>query len=351
MNNNLGVEPVKCLLCNGQTIIKDNAFPSYQESITFEIRHCLNCMVAFSMPRMKDTKDLYDKIYKNGSKVRYYDRYWNYAEKVKNIENPLDYLAESEDTYWGVRSALKTIIKDKSATKILEVGSGLGYLTYGLRMAGYDTLGIDISEAAVKNAIINFGNHYIASDVFDFAEKNVGFFDIVILTEVIEHVDNPIAFIDVLLKLIKPSGRIIITTPNKSLYPSNITWSSDLPPVHCWWYSEDSISYIANILNAKVEYVDYSNYFKKNSNWVYTFDVAKPAFDKNGNLLEYENKVQTSSVFFTIKKSLMLKPYFRSMYIYLKKMLIYIRSVFDSKVIICSVRGPGMCAILEKNKI
>jgi SAM-dependent methyltransferase len=140
--------------------------------------------------------------------------------------------------------------------RILEVGSGLGYLTYSLVKAGYDAKGLDISESAVKQASGRFGNYYLCGDVRQLAISDQGKYDYVISTEVIEHIDDPSGFMGAILSLLKPGGKAIITTPGKSAYPDDIIWASDLPPVHLWWFSEESIKYIASQLNASVKFID-----------------------------------------------------------------------------------------------
>ena len=50
---------------------------------------------------------------------------------------------------------------------MLEIGSGLGYLTYSLNQLGIETLGIDISEPAIEKVECRFGEHYQKEDVFN----------------------------------------------------------------------------------------------------------------------------------------------------------------------------------------
>lgn len=155
-------------------------------------------------------------------------------------------------------------MKNKQSTRIIEIGCGLGYLTYSLRKDNYNIYGLDISQEAVNQANDNFGEYYICQDLFEYAKTNVNSYDVVILTEVIEHVETPIGFLETIMKILKPNGQIILTTPNKSLLPSDIVWDTDLPPVHCWWFSEESMVYIAKQLNANASFINFSKYYKRN---------------------------------------------------------------------------------------
>jgi 2-polyprenyl-3-methyl-5-hydroxy-6-metoxy-1,4-benzoquinol methylase len=61
--------------------------------------------------------------------------------------------------------------------------------------------------------------------------------NVIVLTEVIEYVDEPVEFMKVLAKLLKKGEHIILTTPNKSFYPKETVWSTENPLVHLWWFS------------------------------------------------------------------------------------------------------------------
>ena len=67
---------------------------------------------------------MYNFIYKNSEKVPGYSRYFNYYKTVKSKSNPLQYLTESEEAYWGVAKVLTETVKSKSNVDILEIGSG-----------------------------------------------------------------------------------------------------------------------------------------------------------------------------------------------------------------------------------
>ncbi len=334
---------VQCPLCGGAAELKLENYPGYQNPDTFCIYNCSQCNTCFSLPRM-DTKNIYELIYKYGPKVRWYDIYWRNAQMVKKTKDPLKYLAESEASYWGVRKSLKKILKANSnSAKILEIGCGLGYLTYSLNKSGYNAVGLDISMAAVTKAIHEYGNFFICADLNDYANSHLKEYDVVIFTEVIEHLDDISSFMNSLLKVLKPHGKIILTTPNKSFYPVDVLWATDLPPVHNWWLSEDSIVYIANKLNLSTVFVDFKRFYNK---YPMGFDIRKieipitpPVFEKDGTLIGKSTLVFKTDNF--IKKHLKRIILF----ILAKKRVLSIRN--NPNYIIPSRRGPTICAIIE----
>jgi SAM-dependent methyltransferase len=80
------------------------------------------------------------------------------------------------------------------------------------------------------------------------------------MVEVIEHLEEPVAVMENALRLLSPGGSIVLTTPNRSFFGYDEPWSTDLPPVHLWWFSEDSINAIAERVSCSVEFVDFTGY-------------------------------------------------------------------------------------------
>lgn len=284
------MDQTECPICFkvAKRIFRD--FPGYQEGDNYDIFHCEDCDTSFPYPVLTDLNTVYELIYQNKEQIAGYNRYYKYAVEIKRKKNALKFLAFQEPAYYGVWEKIsKENLADKKLN-ILEVGCGLGYLTYALNQSGYNTLGLDISEEAVKYAKNAFGNYYLQSDIFEYAVSNKKKFDFVVLTEVIEHVISPVQFIKTLLGLLAPGGKLIISTPNKSLYADSTVWASDMPPVHLWWFSETSMHRIAELTGSSVSFIDFSEYHKKMPTIIdvggaIPFVLPAHVFDKNGNLL------------------------------------------------------------------
>jgi SAM-dependent methyltransferase len=347
-------QETECLLCGGRAIIKHNEYPGYQEPDTYKIIHCTLCNTAFSLPR-KDSSEIYENIYKNGDKVPGYSRYWRYARVIKEIADPLDYLAESHEDYWSVREALTMLVKERPSAKILEIGSGLGYLTYALNKAGYNVTGMDVSQTAVNQARENFGDYYICKELFEYSGGSPELFDVVILTEVIEHVSDPLEFIKAIIRLLKPGGRAIITTPNKSFYPAEVIWASDLPPVHCWWLSEESMNYIAGKLGVTNSFINFMGYYKKNYHSIDTRSLLlhrlpKSFFSSDGALIREAGSGSKlkESVQMIMIKSPALHKVTETLKKNLKRLYGKARDLMSSSVIVCQERGHILCTVMVK---
>jgi 2-polyprenyl-3-methyl-5-hydroxy-6-metoxy-1,4-benzoquinol methylase len=343
-------QTANCLLCGKTADLKHAGYPGYMEPDRFSIYHCKNCNTAFSLPRT-DTSAIYETIYKNAEKVPGYSRYMSYAGIVKEMHDPLRFLADSSEAYWGVR---ETLSGNRGDIRILEIGSGLGYLTYSLIRAGYDAKGIDISENAVRQATERFGNYYSSGDVYEYSVKHSASYDYVISTEVIEHIDRPVDFLSALLSLVKPGGKVIITTPNKSPYPDDIIWASDLPPVHLWWFSEDSVRYMAAKLGATAEFVDFTRFYRNNSKVTgiksqRSGRLPSPFFNSKGELI-VKSASGKSSLKAVFLKHFTSSPALYSIYRYskssVKRLTAGLKKLSKKDQVVYSDHGALLCAVI-----
>src|SRR6185437_4117475 len=165
------LEKTPCIICKKDAEIKLENFNGYREGENFDIYYCSSCNTSFVWPQKVDTQ-IYDSIYSQADFVPGYNRYALYAKEIKYVKNALKYLAGKEAMYFAVKKILMQNIG--KSENILEVGSGLGYLTYAIRQEGYSATGLDISTDAVNKARASFGNNYICEDVYQYALKNIG---------------------------------------------------------------------------------------------------------------------------------------------------------------------------------
>lgn len=88
-----------------------------------------------------------------------------------------------------VHAVLINNLQKLKTKKVLEVGCGLGYLTNKITKNGFDTLGIDVSETAIKRASKLFPEcSYMTADILDFALYKTYKPDVIVLAEVVWYV-------------------------------------------------------------------------------------------------------------------------------------------------------------------
>jgi SAM-dependent methyltransferase len=220
------------------------------------ILRCEQCGTSFADPPFVPA-GYYEAVYRHAGDLTGYVRYQRFRRQVAASRHPLEYLAGQQDAFWGIQ-ALLARQTDKTRIRVVEVGSGLGYLTAALRRDGYDATGIDVSEVAVREAVDRFGPYYVQEDLFDPNSQIIGGFDLAILTEVVEHVSDPVGFVAATARLLAEHGRLIVTTPNRDIYPPDETWASDLPPMHLYWFSERGMRVLAQRLGYTCDFVDFT---------------------------------------------------------------------------------------------
>jgi 2-polyprenyl-6-hydroxyphenyl methylase / 3-demethylubiquinone-9 3-methyltransferase len=137
-------------------------------------------------------------------------RWWDPAgpQKALHALNPprLDYVAE--------RVALR-------GGKVLDVGCGGGLLSEAMAQAGAEVTAIDLSPELVRIARL----HGLESGVkVDYRQQPVealaaaepGSFDVVTCMEMLEHVPDPGAIVAACAALLKPGGRLFVSTLNRT---------------------------------------------------------------------------------------------------------------------------------------
>lgn len=244
----------ECPLCRFQAELKLRNHPGYQEPHQYAIYHCRGCEAAFCDPLEIDTL-VYNHIYRQVDQMPGYNRYFHYAQKVLQVDDPLMYLSETEDVYWSIKTALEQ--RNHKEIDILEVGCGFGYLTYALHQSGYRVKGIDISQVAIDHASNRYGPYFECIDLNALAlDPAAPQYDVIISTEVIEHIQDIKNFLASASKLLKKHGQLILTTPNRSAYSPDVLWETECPPVHLFWLSEKTMSKLAEELNMQIRFID-----------------------------------------------------------------------------------------------
>ncbi|UCC76103.1 MAG: class I SAM-dependent methyltransferase [Anaerolineales bacterium] len=105
---------------------------------------------------------------------------------------------------------------DLDARRILDVGCGLGTYVKKLRAFSEDVYGVDIDAEKVAQAKQELEHIFLApAEELPFPDA---YFDVVLLHEVLEHVENDRRALREAYRVAKVGGRLVIFVPNR-LYP------------------------------------------------------------------------------------------------------------------------------------
>lgn len=106
------------------------------------------------------------------------------------------------------------LLTDLADKKILEVGCATGYMGEKLRKQGNYVVGLDISKKDIQKAKKVLDQAFVVDLESEKLPKLNFKFDLILLTEVIEHLFEPELVIKKLVTVLKPEGQILISTPN-----------------------------------------------------------------------------------------------------------------------------------------
>jgi len=133
----------------------------------------------------------------------------------------------------------------------LEVGSGAGYFVKKLNEFNYVCEGIDIGteNSMFAEQLLEVVVHNEDFLVFDNGRR----YDWIIMNQLIEHVPDPVEFVNKAFLLLKSEGKILITTPNLNFTDTLIKFLRPVglrpplgdalghPPNHCVLFNPSSI--------------------------------------------------------------------------------------------------------------
>jgi len=97
---------------------------------------------------------------------------------------------------------------------------------------GCNYVGIDISETSVKEAQrvgLRALRRDVSSEVLPFEDSS---FDVVYCSEVIEHLYNPDNAIEEFKRVLKPRGKILLSTPNLAAWYNRVLLVLGIQPIH-----------------------------------------------------------------------------------------------------------------------
>jgi ubiquinone/menaquinone biosynthesis C-methylase UbiE len=124
--------------------------------------------------------------------------------------------------------------------RLLDAGCAWGYGTHHYAAKTKDVCGCDPNTAFINQArndypAIKFENCPIENTPYENES-----FDVITLTDVLEHVDDELSALNELCRVMKPGGLLIITTPHKGLFSfmdtDNYAWHlrTKFPRLYRW---------------------------------------------------------------------------------------------------------------------
>lgn len=112
-----------------------------------------------------------------------------------------------------MRDSVLKMLNVKPGETVLDAGCGLGYFLLKLKDSGATLYGMDVSPESVEYVKKHITEHATTGAV-EQIPYNDNTFDNVLFCEVIEHVEDDEAVLKEIRRVLKPGGRVVITTPS-----------------------------------------------------------------------------------------------------------------------------------------
>ncbi|HJQ41767.1 MAG TPA: class I SAM-dependent methyltransferase [Jatrophihabitantaceae bacterium] len=160
------------------------------------------------------------------------------------------------ENYWFRRheAAYEFALPLVAGKHVLEVGCGEGYGTALIASTAASVVGIDYDALAITHSARTYsGAHFLRANLaaLPIASQSV---DVVATLQVIEHVWNHGEFVRECLRVLRPGGLLLVTTPNRLTFSPD----SDVPlnPFHTREFTADELSHLLTRNGFEIESVN-----------------------------------------------------------------------------------------------
>ncbi|HEY0054499.1 MAG TPA: class I SAM-dependent methyltransferase [Pedobacter sp.] len=232
-----------CTICKSDTL-------KYYRTIRNELKiyECLTCLNAITLPPPNDIAYEEDDFHGqfNFNSLDELPRQWKKA-LVKQI------------------NLIKRRVKP--GANILEIGCGQGLLLQELKTIGYNTFGVEPSKTAYQ--IAEKKGLAILNGYFPETNFNQQEFDLIIMSQVLEHIENPLDFLSILGKMYPGKYLMLIQSNYKGIVPqkNQEKWYAWLPEQHYSHFTAKGLQQICKMLGFTYTDFEYST-LEHNDYWL-----------------------------------------------------------------------------------
>ncbi len=186
-----------CIICNKYGF--ESLVSHGRDTKKHSVVKCKNCFhIQLSpIPTIDDEEKFYNR---NLQQKNIHD-----VVSIKQLERKMNV-----DTERRVKFVSKLTSKKG---RILEIGSGHGFFLEKMRKNGYDITGIEVSKEKQK-ILKKVTKAKIISTNINENTPEIGVFDTIVFFHVLEHMREPIDFVNKCRNMLKRKGKIIAEVPN-----------------------------------------------------------------------------------------------------------------------------------------
>ena len=195
----------------------------------YRVAQCDSCELVFLNP-----------MYEDSELARFYPQdYYAYQDHSRELSPALRFVHQM----LGFQDGTKDPIFERPG-KVLDIGCGSGWFLSKRGSEGWQTCGVEISEAAAR-----LGAEQAGLNIFRGTLLEAGFpadsFDYVRLNHSFEHISCPNETLREIYRILRPGGSVLIAVPNYSSLNARMFgryWFYLGIPVHAFSYSANNLS-------------------------------------------------------------------------------------------------------------
>lgn len=251
---------VKCYLC-GKSKLK-TIKNKLRYDIPRKVLRCSNCGIVYLEPKRKNLKEFYSKEYRKlytpvmGESLD--------SQETFNIYFPYQQSRINE---------LKPILNRKM--KALDIGCSTGHFLYALKDYINECIGIEFNKenARFVNEKLRIKTYTEPIEKTDILLNSL---DLITVFQVLEHIEDPINFLTVIRKYLKPEGYLCIEVPNIQdalISVFNLSSYADFyfKEPHLFYYSPKTLSMVLEKagFRGKIKTIQRYNFINQ-INWILT---------------------------------------------------------------------------------
>ncbi len=222
----------ECPLCGGKKL--QHQFSCKDQFATgeeFAIYKCEECSFVFTQ-----------NIPHENEIGRYYESptYISHSDTNKGFINRCYHIVR--EIMLRRKAALVNSLVDSGKTHLLDYGAGTGYFARAMQRHDWEVTAIEKSEQARQYSKEQFGFEMQPVESLDNYED--GYFDVVTMGHVMEHIQNINEFWGKLYRILDANGIAVIALPNSASYDAQLYrehWAAYDVPRHLWHFSPSTV--------------------------------------------------------------------------------------------------------------
>ncbi len=293
----------KCNFCNSSdfrlhTLLHNTTLGKAEDYYLVE---CQNCGLLFLNPQ-----PIWEEL------VNYYDPSQALPKYHCFIEAPQDqrFMVTRWAQNYGLRRRCEKITHRVNKGRILDIGCATGiFLNAMQQLPNWEVVGLEPVTYAANYAHDRFGFPVYNKTLLEanFPETS---FDVITLWDVLEHVDNPSAYLEKIYRILKPGGWLVIKIPDPSSLESQwfgADWVGYDVPFHLYSFPRylmiDKLTELGfNLIEKEQIGGDYASFLRSLSAWFFSRKKTRLSLFTRHLATSTSGRIVTAPLMYTMRR-------------------------------------------------